>query len=56
LWLPGTREKQGSLMARLPPIYHSGQTEHIIQRGNNREVIFAGDDHYKEAILPIPKR
>lgn len=33
-------------MARLPRYFVKGQAQHIIQRGNNREPIFAGDDDY----------
>jgi putative transposase len=31
-------------MARLPRIVIPGQPQHIIQRGNNRQTIFANDD------------
>jgi len=44
LSLPGTREKQRQPTARLPRFVIPRQPQHIIQRGNNREVIFAGDD------------
>ncbi|VAW95463.1 hypothetical protein MNBD_GAMMA20-2114, partial [hydrothermal vent metagenome] len=30
-------------MARLPRYFVEGQAQHIIQRGNNREPIFADD-------------
>lgn len=33
-------------MARLPRYFVKGQAQHIIQRGNNREPIFAADDDY----------
>lgn len=33
-------------MARLPRYFVKGQAQHIIQRGNNREPIFAGDEDY----------
>jgi len=33
-------------MARLPRYFVEGQPQHIIQRGNNREPIFAADDDY----------
>lgn len=33
-------------MARLPRYFVKGQPQHIIQRGNNREVIFVHDDDY----------
>lgn len=33
-------------MARLPRYFVKGQPQHIIQRGNNREPIFAGDEDY----------
>ena len=31
---------------RLPRYFVEGQPQHLIQRGNNREPIFAGDDDY----------
>ena len=34
-------------MARLPRYVIPGQPQHIIQRGNNRQVIFAGDADYQ---------
>ncbi|MFN2308665.1 MAG: transposase, partial [Gammaproteobacteria bacterium] len=34
-------------MARLPRYFVPGQPLHIIQRGNNREPIFASDDDYR---------
>lgn len=34
-------------MARLPRYVIPGQPQHIIQRGNNRQVIFAADAHYQ---------
>ena len=34
-------------MARLPRFVISGQPQHIIQRGNNRDVIFAADEDYQ---------
>ena len=34
-------------MARLPRFFVPGQPLHIIQRGNNREPIFASDDDYR---------
>jgi putative transposase len=33
-------------MARLPRFYLPGQPLHVIQRGNNRELIFAANDDY----------
>lgn len=33
-------------MARLPRYFVKGQAQHVIQRGNNREPIFAGDEDY----------
>jgi len=33
-------------MARLPRYFVKGQPQHLIQRGNNREPIFAGDEDY----------
>jgi putative transposase len=35
------------VMARLPRYFIKGQPQHIIQRGNNRELIFAHDDDYR---------
>ena len=34
-------------MARLARYFVEGQAQHIIQRGNNREPIFADDDDYR---------
>ncbi len=34
-------------MARLPRFVISGQPQHIIQRGNNRDIIFVSDDDYR---------
>ena len=34
-------------MARLPRFVIPGQPQHIIQRGNNREVVFVGEDDYR---------
>ena len=34
-------------MARLPRIVVPGQTQHIIQRGNNRQDVFAIDADYQ---------
>ncbi|BCG65702.1 MAG: transposase, IS200/IS605 family [Methyloprofundus sp.] len=34
-------------MARLPRYFVKGQPQHIIQRGNNRELIFVEDDDYQ---------
>ncbi|WP_428353146.1 transposase [Methyloprofundus sp.] len=34
-------------MARLPRYFVKGQAQHIIQRGNNRELIFVHDDDYQ---------
>ena len=34
-------------MARLPRYFVKGQPQHIIQRGNNRELIFVHDDDYR---------
>ena len=33
-------------MARLPRYIVPGQPQHIIQRGNNRQAIFAADEDY----------
>ncbi len=33
-------------MARLPRYFVKGQPQHIIQRGNNRGIIFADDSDY----------
>ena len=33
-------------MARLPRYFVKGQAQHIIQRGNNREPVFVGDEDY----------
>ena len=33
-------------MARLPSVHLAGVPEHIIQRGNNRQVCFAGDEDF----------
>ena len=50
-------------MARLPRFYLPGQPLHVIQRGNNREPIFAADADYHfylrclqeaaETLLPV---
>jgi putative transposase len=37
----------GSVMARLPRYVIPGQPQHIIQRGNNRQTIFAADRDYR---------
>jgi putative transposase len=34
-------------MARLPRYFVKGQPLHVVQRGNNREAIFAGEDDYR---------
>ena len=34
-------------MARLPCCALAGQPQHIIQRGNNRQLIFAADADYQ---------
>jgi len=34
-------------MARLPRFAIPGQPQHVIQRGNNREIIFSHDDDYR---------
>ena len=34
-------------MARLPRLYLAGYAQHIIQRGNNREACFYGQEDYK---------
>jgi putative transposase len=34
-------------MARLPRYVVPGQPQHVIQRGNNREVIFCADEDYR---------
>ncbi|HKB53371.1 MAG TPA: transposase [Ramlibacter sp.] len=39
-------------MARLPRLTVPGYPHHIIQRGNNRQPIFAGDDEYR-ALLAL---
>ena len=33
-------------MPRLPRFELAGQAQHVIQRGNNREPVFAHDDDY----------
>jgi len=33
-------------MPRLPRYFVKGQAQHIIQRGNNREPVFVGDEDY----------
>ncbi len=33
-------------MARLPRFDVPGYTQHVIQRGNNRSIIFAGEEDY----------
>lgn len=33
-------------MARLPRFVIPGQPQHIIQRGNNRQVIFSAEENY----------
>lgn len=35
------------MMARLPRLYLPGQPLHVIQRGNNRDLIFAADADYQ---------
>jgi putative transposase len=35
------------MMARLPRLYLPGQPLHVIQRGNNRNLIFASDADYQ---------
>lgn len=34
-------------MARLPRYFLPGQPQHVIQRGNNRNIIFAGENDYR---------
>jgi len=34
-------------MARLPRFVIPGQPQHVIQRGNNREVVFVADEDYQ---------
>ena len=34
-------------MARLPRYFIKGHPQHLIQRGNNREIIFGSDDDYQ---------
>jgi putative transposase len=34
-------------MARLPRYVIPGQPQHIIQRGNNRDIIFVADEGYR---------
>jgi len=34
-------------MSRQPRFVLPGQPQHVIQRGNNRDVIFVSDDDYK---------
>ena len=34
-------------MARQPRLVLPGQPQHVIQRGNNRDVIFASEDDYR---------
>ena len=46
-------------MARLARYFVEGQPQHIIQRGNNREVIFAHQDDYsfyKECLLDASEK
>lgn len=46
-------------MARLPRYFAKGVPQHVILRGNNREVIFANDEDcqfFKEALLDAAKR
>ncbi len=33
-------------MARLPRFDVPGYTQHVVQRGNNRSIIFAGEEDY----------
>jgi putative transposase len=35
------------VMARLPRYFVEGMPQHIIQRGNNRDVVFAADEDYR---------
>ncbi len=35
------------MMARLPRLYPPDQPVHVIQRGNNRDLIFAADAYYQ---------
>ena len=39
-------------MARLPRYFVPGLPLHVIQRGNNREPIFAGEDDYRFYLAP----
>ncbi|MEW6039325.1 MAG: transposase [Pseudomonadota bacterium] len=46
-------------MARLPCYVIPGQPQHIIQRGNNRQVIFAADEDYqffRDALVDAAKK
>jgi len=49
----------GTAMARLPRYVIAGQPQHIIQRGNNRQVIFAADADYqffRDALVESAKK
>jgi len=37
-------------MSRHPRFIFPGQPQHVIQRGNNRDVTFVSDDDYKESM------
>lgn len=37
-------------MARLPRLTLPGHPHHVIQRGNNRQPVFAGDDDYRQLL------
>ena len=39
-------QSERKLSVRLPRYFPKGQAQHIIQRGNNRDPIFAGDEDY----------
>ena len=43
-------------MARLTPYIITGQPQHIIQRGNNRQVIFAANADYQFSAMWRLKR
>jgi putative transposase len=46
-------------MARLPRYFVPGQAQHVIQRGNNRQLIFAADEDYRfflDCLMDAAKR
>ena len=55
----GILNLQTKTMARLPRYVVPGQPQHIIQRGNNRQVIFAADADYqffRDALVEASKK